>query len=495
MTYNPATIAVDWKVTDDGLRPFVGKEEVAWAPQPGSQTEFIRCPIDECLYEGTRGPGKTEALLMSFYMYVGMGFGAAWQGILFRRTYPELADVIRKSQRLFSKLCPAAKYNATTHTWTFPDGEQLHLAHFRRASDYYKYHGHEYPWIAWEELCTWADDGGYKQMMSLNRSAIPGMPRMIRATANPYGVGHNWVKARFRLPINNKRTRNMVGPVIKDDDGERVAIHGELRENKVMLHADPHYIKKLRAAARNDAELRAWIYGDWNIVAGGMLDDIWDKDIHIVPNMPLELIPAGWTIRRSFDWGQSKPFSVGWWAESDGNALKCNGRLIGPVRKDMIRIAEWYGCTGKPNVGIRMLNVDIAQGIIDRQINWRIQGRVLPGPADTSIFDDFEPGKSVAGDMASRGVLWERADKARKQGWEQIRKLLKQALPNPDGPREEPGIFVAARCEDSIRTMPVLPRKDEDLDDVDSDSEDHIADEWRYMVRRRNIEISSGTWK
>ena len=39
---------------------------VIWQPLPGSQTRFLTCPVFEALLEGTRGGGKTDALLMSF---------------------------------------------------------------------------------------------------------------------------------------------------------------------------------------------------------------------------------------------------------------------------------------------------------------------------------------------------------------------------------------------------------------------------------------------
>ena len=114
------------------LRPFyvdreTGKEtEATWAPQDGSQVAFLLAScIFEVLYEGTRGPGKTDCLLMDFLQHVGKGYGAEWRGILFRQTYPQLSDVINKTQKWFRLLFPDAKYNKATHTWTFPDGEQL----------------------------------------------------------------------------------------------------------------------------------------------------------------------------------------------------------------------------------------------------------------------------------------------------------------------------------------------------------------------------------
>jgi hypothetical protein len=157
-----------------------------------------------------------------------------------------------------------------------------------------------------------------------------------------------------------------------------------------------------------------------------MFDDIWDSGRHILPSFPLHKIPKGWHIDRSFDWGSSKPFSVGWWAESNGEPLEYNGVDYGRKRGDLIRIAEWYGWNGNRNEGVRMLAKDIAQGILDREDDLGIAGRVRPGPADTSIFDE-ENGVSIARDMLSKKVSWEKADKSpgsRKQGWEAIRKML-----------------------------------------------------------------------
>lgn len=492
-----------WEETEAGLTPALvegkRKRPVVWAPQPGSQTAFLSCPVFECLYEGTRGPGKTDALLMDFLQHVGHGWGPEWRGVLFRRTYPELQDVVDKSLKWFKRIFPAAQYNRSEHYWTFPEGEQLFLRHFERDSNYWKYHGHAYPWQGWEELTTWPDSKCYTSMFSCARSSVVGIPIKIRATTNPYGVGHNWVKARWRLPIARGC---VVGPVIRDSrdrDGNlelpRVAIHGELSENKVLLFADPQYITRISSAARNPEELKAWLHGDWNIVAGGMFDDVWNPARHVVPNFPPQMIPQGWRIDRSYDHGQSKPFSVGWWAESNGEPFKWAGHIYGSVPGDLYRVAEWYGWNGRPNEGVRMLSVDIARGILEREEDFGILGRVRPGPADSSIFDDYEPGMSVAGDMKRIGVRWTAADKgpgSRKQGWEQLRKYLTNAM---EPYREEPGLFVLERCSEFQRTVPVLPRSDKDLDDVDTSAEDHIGDEVRYRLRRKRREASSESWR
>lgn len=437
---------------------------------------------------------NTEVLLADYAQHVGKGFGAAWKGVLFRKSYPELGDIVDKSTRLFSAIWPSAKFNKQDMTWTFPLGEKLLLRHMKVDSDYLAYHGHAYPWQGWEELTTWASDSCYRRMISCCRGTVPGMPRKIRATTNPYGPGFNWVKARWRLPIAAGRT---VGDLIRDPDtGDRIAIQSDLRENLVLQHADPDYIKRLREAARNPAELEAWIAGSWDITAGGMFDDLWivARDSAVVPPFS---VPASWRIDRSFDWGSSKPFSVGWWAESDGTELQFpDGRRMQTVRGDLFRIGEWYGWNGEPNKGRPMLATDISRGIIEREIKWGIAGRVKRGIADASIFDEVN-GNSIARDMSlpvmidgsnRPGVTFDPADKSsgsRIQGWEQVRKRLAGVMPDKPGmPREKPGLFVTRECTHFLRTIPSLPRDDKNLDDVDTDAEDHVADEVRYRVRR-----------
>lgn len=466
-------------------------QPITWRPQAGSQELFLKVPVFECLFEGTRGPGKTDALIMDFAADTGRGFAEAWRGVLFRRTYPELSDVIAKTKKWFSQMANRPKFNEANSTWTWPTGEQLLLRHMRRPDDYWSYHGHEYPWTGWEEITTWPDDECYVRMMSCARSSNPEVAKVarVRATTNPYGVGHNWVKQRFRLP-------GMRGKVIKDAvgrDGEpeppRIAIHGSLEENRILLDADPNYITRLRASARNSAELQAWLYGSWDIVAGGMFDDVWSPQVHVIPNLNADMIPHSWRIDRSFDWGSSKPFSVGWWAESNGEPIKVEGRTYGGVRGDLFRIAEWYGWTGKRNEGVRMLPKDIARGILDREDDMGLRGRVRPGPADSSI-SDAQTGASIEDMMREVGVTWEMADKrpgSRANGWQKIRQMLGQAFPAQPGlPREDPGLFICQRCDQFQATVPVLPRKDKNPDDVDTDAEDHIGDEVRYRVSRQN---------
>ncbi len=172
-----------------GQSPKGRMSTTVWAPHPGSQVHFLACPIFECLFEGTRGPGKTDALLMSYAQYVGVGFGAAWRGVLFRETYPQLADIASKSKRWFRLFFPGAKFNESTYSWKFPDGEELLLRQGVKEDDYWDYHGHEYPWIGFEELTNWRSLAFFEMMHSCCRSSHPGMPAHGQGDDEPLWPG------------------------------------------------------------------------------------------------------------------------------------------------------------------------------------------------------------------------------------------------------------------------------------------------------------------
>ena len=244
---------VHWTTDPEEARTpyFKGKNKpnIIWTPQKGSQEKFMSCPVFEVAYVGTRGPGKTDALIMDYAQHVGTGLKEDWNGILFRRTFVELADIIKKTQKWFPKIFPRATYNKSEHRWDFPEGESLRLGYLDTDEDYKKYHGHEYPWMGFEELTNWPDPQAYKLMMSCCRSSNPRVPTKLRATSNPYGPGHNWVKQRFQLPTP---FGGPVGHLVKTpDEPDRIAIRGTIHENKILLHADPQYIQRIRGAARN----------------------------------------------------------------------------------------------------------------------------------------------------------------------------------------------------------------------------------------------------
>jgi hypothetical protein len=448
-----------------------------WQALPGSQSLFLQSPIREVCFAGTRGPGKTDAMLMAFNQYCGRGYGDYWRGIIFRRNYKHLDDIISKSKRWFNRSAQKPRFLAGSSNlkWVWPTGEELLLRAFENEDDYWSYHGHEYPFVGWEELTSWPSIDCYESMKSTNRSSfqgtheLPHIPRIIRSSTNPFGVGHNWVKKYFIDP-------KPYGQIIKDDKGNmRVALFGSIQENPYL---GEEYIQTL-ASITDVNKRKAWLEGSWDITSGGMFDDLWSARKHICK--PFK-IPIGWRIDRSFDWGSSKPFSVGWWAQTDGtDAILPDGTTRSFPPKTLIRIGEWYGCTGKPNEGLRMTSKNVAIGIKARERLMGIENRVTMGPADSAIYAVTDDA-SIGQNMESEGVFWTMADKkagSRKNGWELIRDRL-SATGEDDTDR--PGLIVFDTCRDFIRTMPPIPRDPKDADDIDTDAEDHIADEVRYRV-------------
>jgi hypothetical protein len=446
-------------------------DDVIWMPQPGSQTAFMSCPYKEVLYEGTRGPGKTDALIMDFLQEVGKGHGSAYRGILFRESFPQLSDVISRTKKYYTRLYPDAKFLGSNGVikWIFPEGEELLFRHIKRADDYWNYHGHEYPWIGWEELTNWATIECYDSMKACNRCSIEGVPIKYRSTCNPWGIGHSWVKRYFIDPAP---------PMTKiyNESGQiRMRIHGHISENRILLKADPDYMRNLESID-DPHKKKAWLDGSWDIAAGGFFEGIWDPTKHIIKPFP---IPKTWQYIIGFDWGSQKPGSLGIWARSDGSVLP-DGRSF--PRGSLIRVNEWYiaqkdrnGIT-IPDKGLRLDNEALAKGIYERVKDLNIAQWI----ADPAIFKD-QSGPSIQKQFNKIVKLpFTPADNERITGWQSVIRLMSEA--KKDVP-ESAGLWVFDTCRDWIRTVPVLMRDERNVEDIDTTSEDHIADETRYVCQ------------
>ena len=433
-----------------------------------------------------RGGGKTDGLAGD-WMEHAQRYGAAARGFFFRQTYPELEEVEQRFQEIFPAI--GGKYLVAKRTWTFPNGARLRVRYLENEKDAQSYQGQSTTWLGGDELGNYPNPRAVDLLRATLRSAA-GVPCVFRASANPGGTGHNWLKARYIDPAPPltpfAATETVAGVTITV---KRCYIPSTLEDNMLLMRNDPDYWQRVVAAAGgNEALLKAWRYGAWDVVAGGLLDDVWDARVHMIEPFA---IPRGWRIRRAFDWGSSKPFSVGWWAHADGETG------IGPAarlypRGTRFRLAELYGWNGKPNEGLRMTNTDIARRIVEGEASMPYTGRIEAGPADSAIYDVVN-GRSIAQEMAALGVSFRPAAKgpgSRRQGWQMVRQLLKASTV---WPMEQPGLFVFNTCRQFLRTVPVLPRDKTDADDADTDSEDHIADETRYECTMP-LMGRTGTW-
>lgn len=447
---------------------------------------------------------NSDVFLMDYLKNVGKGFGPAWKGIIFRETYPNLQEIKDKSKKWFRQIFPDAIFNESEYYWKFKEGEQLFFRHARRPEDYWNYHGWEIPWIGWEELTNWSNPKLYVSMMSICRSSFPGIPKRFCSTTNPKGVGHSWIKKRFKIDIVESCQVIEEATYIEELDKtilrDRCHIALPREENKILLNANPEYIINLKQQTDPNTR-KAWIEGSWNIVSGGMFDDLWDRKVHILPRIH---IPPTWYIDRSFDYGSSHPFSVGWWAQTDGAPIDIEYEIKttkGTIKKTcqktfpkgtLIRFWEWFGADkAEDNKGLRMPSIEIGEGI--RKIENRIKElfkieTINPGPADSSIFDADHNNESIAANINigfsgnKNYDIFVKADKSpgsRKKRWKLIRDRLAYSLAFP---MEHPGLFVTKDCTDFIELFPFTIRDEKDLDDIDSNQNDHIQDETGYRI-------------
>lgn len=476
----------------------MAKPQEIWKPFPGSQKRLMSCPVWEVLLHGNRGGGKTDVLIMDFLQEVGVGHGIDYKGLLLREATTELGDVITKTKKWIPRIFPSAKFNNQKKIWTFEDGETLWLNYARVPDDYEQYHGHEYPWIGWEELTNHPFDTLYLKLMSCNRSSNASIPRKYRSTCNPSGPGHQWVKSRFiDKGAAEQIVREDVEVTYPDEKGNEVTeiftitrthIQSFASENKALMKADPFYMAKIFELTKDNEMLRkAWIDGSWDLIIGGFFTDVWNKDVHILPTFK---IPRSWNLIRSFDWGSSKPWAVTYGFESNGEQPDHNslGGLEIPFmpRGTVIIPTEIYGWNGNVNEGDMATSQQIATRVlgVDNTLLTEYNTRCIPGPADTSIWD-VRDGTSIGANLATYGCHWTKAYKgsgSRIAGWAIIRQMLGAANRRE---LESPHLYFFAPAAHHIRTLPVMQRDKKKPEDIDTDLEDHCMDSLRYLLARK----------
>lgn len=439
----------------------------------------------EILYGGAVGGGKSFLMRAAAIQWCGQIPGL--QVYLFRRLRDDLVkNHIEGPKGLRMLLAPwvqAKLVDIVEDEIRFWNGSKIYLCHCKDEKDRFKYLGAEIHVLLLDELTTFTETI-YRFLRSRVRMVgvklLPELtgrfPRIV-CSSNPGNIGHAWVKAAFidaRAPLKIER--------MPDDEGAmlRQYIPARLEDNPSMAEDDPGYVGKVSGLGSPEL-VRAMRDGDWNVVAGAFFPEFGAD--HIIKPRSL---PSYWLRFRSFDWGSARPFSVGWWAVSDGE-------LSDFPRGAMIRYREWYGAqrdsSGRtiPNSGLRLTAEQVADGIMEREkgdITEREKGqRSMTGVADPSIFAE-DGGPSIAGRMAARNCFWRPADNTRvarlgaSSGWDQVRARFV-------GDGERPALYVFDTCLDFIRTMPALQHDDGRPEDVNTEGEDHIADECRYACLSR----------
>lgn len=447
---------------------------VLWKPQP-QQQKFMERPEFEVLYGGAAGGGKSDALVVEALRQVHIPH---YKGLILRKTYPQLSELVDKTRLLYPRAIPGAYYNSTEHAWHFPSGAKIIFGSMQHKKDRINYQGKAYDFIGFDEL-THFDYDEYTYLYSRCRPNGPGTRCYVRATTNPGGIGHNWVKDRFitaappMTPI--KELVTVLDPNGKniEIERERIFIPATVFDNQELLKNDPNYIASL--GMMPEAEKKALLYGDWDSFSGQVFSE-WKNDplhyedrrwTHVIN--PFE-IPAHWTVMRSLDWGFAKPFSMHWYAVSPFGRIYC--------------IKELYGCNGEPNHGVKWTPKEVADKVAEIEAeDPQLRGRTIFGIADPAIFAS-DDGVPIVEAFEDRFLYFEKGDHQRIPGKMQCHYRLSF---DKDG---IPMFYVFNTCKHFIRTIPSLVYDDTHVEDINTAQEDHTYDEWRYMCMSRPIEPS-----
>lgn len=450
-----------------------------WIPQPGPQLAALEADwCDELFYGGERGGGKSDFQL-GFQEDGALRYGDKWRGIMFRKTYPELEELQARASEVFSvsgavfKAQPSADY-PFSNCWYFPGGASVKMRYIEREKDYGRYHGHQYTGISFDEVTEYATPFALLKMLSTLRSPH-GVPCSVRLTGNPGGVGHIWVKSRY-ISIAPPMT-----PYTDPETGfTRMFVPSRTSDNAILLKNDPNYRNRLMAATGgNEALRKAWLEGNWDIVAGAFFD-CWDSTKHVIK--PFK-IPEEWTRFRSGDWGSARPFSFGYWAVvQDAFETPC-GKIL--PRGALVRYREWYGAKdsiNEPNVGLKIPAEEVGNRLATMERGEKISYGVLDPAAFSSDGGPSIHERILLG--SNKKVPFRRADNKRVAkngamgGWDQMR----ARFIGEDG---HPMIYCFNTCLDSIRTIPLLQHDTLNIEDINTEMEDHAADEWRYACMSR----------
>jgi hypothetical protein len=449
-------------------------DSTVWEALPGPQMALISCPVFECFYGGARGGGKTDGVLGEFARHA-QDYRKDAIGIMFRRERTQLVEAIERSRAIYGPL--GAIMNEQEKHWRFANGARLRFGYLERDADAESWQGHSYTRLYLEELGNFPTEGPVIKLMATLRSGN-GVPVAFRATGNPGGPGHQWVKRRYIDPAPAG------WKVITDETSglPRIYIPSRVSDNH-YLGAD--YIQRLRASGSPEL-VRAWLEGDWNAIEGAFFSE-WSAK-NIVAPFP---VPKDWIRFRSGDWGSASPFSIGWWAVVQDDHDTPDGAVL--PRGALVRYREWYGAEN-PAAGARGLKLtaeQVGDGIAKRELD---DPKLAYGVMDPSAFKE-DGGPSIMerlnGRLVAKGLAaFRAADNTRvaasgshdrrgpMSGWDAMRARIR-------GGRDRPMVYCFNTCIASIRTIPVLQHDPDRAEDLDTESEDHAADDWRYACSSR----------
>lgn len=448
---------------------------VVFKPNPGPQEQFFMAGEQEVLYGGAAGGGKSYAMIADPMAYFD---NKNFRGLILRRTNDELRELIFKSKLLYKQIWPKANWSDQKKEWTFPSGATLWITYLERDDDVLRYQGQAFTYIGFDELTQYPTSKPWEYMRSRLRDDSKSLPLLMRATTNPGGPGHGWVKRMFidpapagtAFPATNIETGEELrykygdSEVPKEKWGQplfhRKFIPARLSDNP-YLNDDGQYRANLLSL--RDGLQKQLLDGDWGIADGAAFSEFRQK-YHTCEPFP---IPSEWRKFRSCDYGYASASAVHWYAVDNENTIYVYRELYTSKK------------TGK-ELAHMILNLEknekITYGVLDSSV-WAMRG---------------QSGPSIAEEMIGAGCRWRPSDRSagsRTAGKNRLHELLKLRDNIPRGDHKDlpcPGIIFFDTCRQIISDLPIIPVDPDGEDDIDDRyPTDHAYDSIRYGIMSR----------
>lgn len=441
-----------------------------YAPSPWS-AKFHQSTCDQVLGGGAAGPGKSLTLLWDPIVLQATVEHARMTGQLMdelpewlaelckkhpirqgeseghalhmRRTMPQIQETIDRSERMFKKFDPNARYSKDLHRWEFSSGFKYTFGHCRESNSHEDYLSKQYTWLGLDEAYQF-EEKQFEELDGRVRTADPVLIHLkrTRLMSNP---APGWLKDMFVSPepkggtiLRRKVIDPMTGlwewktqlflPATLDDNPDKAFV----KDYKFKLLSKPSHMR-----AR-------YLYGDWDSVEGGYFEDDWNPGVHVIPAFK---IPRDWPKFRIMDWGYKTHGTCIWVAlDRDENMyvfFEFNFRLMKDEEcaKRIIEIEQNFGFWNKRESKSRLLSC-----VADTQL-WEERG---------------DSGKSKAAVFADHGLYWEPADKASiARNAERVTERLRDydqnrppALMVFEGCKKTREMFSSIKVDDKDSTIP-----------------------------------------
>ena len=433
--------------------------KVIFRPNDGPQTDFLAASEREVLYGGSAGGGKSYAMLADPLRYITH---PQFSGLLIRHTTEELRELVWKSQELYPKAIPNIKWSERKMQWVSPQGGRLWFSYLDRDDDVLRYQGLAFSWIGFDELTQWATPFAWNYLRSRLRTSASDLPIAMRATTNPGGAGHQWVKKMFidPAPANQSFWATDIdnGQVLRYPNGHtregeplfrRKFIPARLFDNPYLAESGDYETMLLSLPEHQRKQL---LEGNWDVAEGAAFVEF-DPTTHVIEPFSL---PMGWERVKAIDYGYASESCCLW------GILDIND-------KTLIIYRELYrkGLTGEE------LGSIITEMEMDDPFS-------VNGVLDTSAWAKTgTTGPTVGEALVKQGHKLRRADKNRIQGKIQVHEYLKIK----DSGRPKLQIFNT--CPNLIRELQSIPLSKTNPEDVDTNASDHAYDALRYMIMSR----------